>query len=242
MRMRLWAAAFAALALAGSARAQAITLRFGTNGLPAAVPGSLALTATAGQTATFQVFLTDADVFLRPTAQGGTGNGLQGVGTGVLSSSPANADFLGTGTSDVVPNSAEFTLSQVVHVNDSTIGSPGRASAEDVTFFGTPVHQQVPSPGVPTVATPDYVLIGTFTIHAPLTAPGGVVTLSLFNWSPATSNNTSFNGVGLDGLAGMYADTAHLTVIPVPEPSALALVGLAGVGLIRRRRKAPAAV
>jgi len=38
--------------------------------------------------------------------------------------------------------------------------------------------------------------------------------------------------------SGANADTATITVVPVPEPATMALLGLGGLGLLRRKRKA----
>jgi len=249
MRTRLWAAAFAALALAGSAQAQAITMRFGRNGLPSAAPGSLILTGTPGGTVTFQVFLTDTDIQMRPPAQGGTLNGVgPGTGVGVLSGNTALGNF--QSTADLTQN-PEFNFNNANGLGVGTVNANGIVTGGSPPFPAavindsnllqtTQLHQQVPSPGVPTTATPDYILVGTFTLHIPAGTPGGTTQLSLFDPHGGTFvDNQSGSNANLDGLPGMFADTASM-VVPVPEPASFALVGLAAAGFATRRRKAVA--
>ena len=229
MRTRLYVwvlAAVAAAASAGPASAQFITMRFGTGGLPAAVPGSLVLTGAPGGTVAVQVFLTDSDTTLR------TQNGLRGAGVGVQTANSAVANVLTT--SDVAANPEFQGFAPVINATPAA----GNASVQN-TAFPTPVqmHQQGTTP---TAAAPDYVLVGTFTFHIPAGTTTGT-TLSLFDWQGGSSvNNQSGTGTNLDTQPGMFADTM---AIAVPEPSGLALAGLAAAGLFARRRRpaAPAA-
>src|SRR2546423_11244216 len=136
MRIRLLVAALAALALTGTARAQVISMRFGSATLPNPAFGTTTLSAPAGSTINLFVYFTDSDTTVR------TQGGMAAIGTGLLSSNAAVADFTG-GTADVVANvppgtpGGEFSFA-TPHVNDATIGSPGRASIQDTGIAAVP--------------------------------------------------------------------------------------------------------
>jgi hypothetical protein len=234
MRTRLWVAALAALTLAGSAQAQVIAMRFGQNGTPRAL-GAGQFTVPTNGTIQIQVFLTDSDTTYR------TQGGAAGAGVGIHSSNPTVAAVL---TPADVTGNAAFAFPAVIHVDDATFGgatgtpnNPGNASVQNSGLTGVALTQ-----GTPSVASPDFLLVGTFTFHAGPTN-GTTTTLSLFDWQPGSTNNRTANvTTNLDTRPEMFVDTATITVGVVPEPSTLALGGLAaaGMGVIRRRRKTAA--
>jgi hypothetical protein len=234
MRNRLLMAALAALFLAGSAQAQVIAMRFGQGGVPFAL-GTGNFIGSPGGTVAIQVFLTDSDSTFRNES------GVGSAGVGIHSSNTAIAQVLTT--ADIV-NNPSLNFGVVKHVDDSAFGAatgtpnnPGNSSLQASNLGGLAPTQQN---ATPSVAQPDFVLIGTFTFHVPAGA-SGVTNLTVFDWQPTQTNNRTVAGTSgnLDARPEMFLDTARITVAGVPEPGTFALGGLATVGLaaIRRRRK-----
>jgi hypothetical protein len=135
----------------------------------------------------------------------------------------------------------EFELSTPnASINSITPGSSdllvvNTATAGDVSFTGTTIDLKNTATGIGFYKLFDTDLTsGNGTTWVGLTLSGQVITGGL----TVANVGTGFSGTLLlgDGTTGSY-DDIYLQVTAVPEPTSLAVIAMAGMGLLRRRRR-----
>jgi len=162
------------------------------------------------------------------------------------------------GTNETNPAIMDLGFSQGNNADSAGVGTIDNTGDTDLDRTGTGGTQSATGGWDPTYGKVSEILLGTATFTAQSGAQAGApgatqwdVDLNAFfsNAGGAgggavmktlTSNSTSTNGVdtanALTG-AGNIGSPVHVTVA-IPEPASLGLLGLASLGLIRRRRQA----
>jgi MYXO-CTERM domain-containing protein len=222
------------------------------NGL--AIPASKDVTVEAGNTVTMSIFaqVSGTNAANDDTVQSVAGNIVSTGGLlGNLSAAPTNT---GSGLFNFRGNGAQNGATQDLDADgDLDVGTP--MNNQNVTQFFNARSNGPVTPGTVLSASQAEVLIGrvTFTVGAGADGETFVNFVNRVenNGTPATEGAVWFQDGGFDGdgnvqsvnpfnptVAGAVFDRGSAVRLSViPEPTGLALAGVAGLGLLARRRK-----
>jgi len=254
MRSRVWGllALAAGAALAGPAHAQPITLQFAVGGAIIPNGGSIPQPAN-GSTVDVQVFMVDTGAALTATTNFPPNSAqvnnlfrlkLRGFGFTVSSSNPNNTRVdAPNGVIDLTNPPQPVSVPLAFGIQNASQDSPNSTSVNGGSLNAFGANPQAVGAG-------SRILLATLTYTA--FNQGGTI-LSFADNSPVTSANAlgseasnpppgdnggyQFDPVGVANAPGFFSGS--ITVGVVPEPTSMALCGLAaaGMGALRLRRK-----